>query len=326
MKFCLFFALALNFSANAQEYKRLHRTYVDFSQIDLTACKQSFRFLNGNHMDCRLDLPQGQRPDGLSKISPAFYEPTNVTLTTTAQGYVAYVDMRDSAFDYLDASLSTHLILSMYYELPDKPGYMQTLPAENYEWSVFEKFLRQALGRIAERRSWKTSSAVIALPWTNPMVDEKVIGSIFVARDRIPVRVEDCESRVSTELVDAWPEQDYWITKCTFQNVLKAHGEAVPLNIDYWAESLFPAQTKTIYNQGLTFTHSAWGWNVEIHGKRTWADIEALVKETFAKVGTEVFGYYIVDEAMVDHYGSSDWTLGKLVYKNGRLDIEPNRN
>ncbi|MBX3021888.1 MAG: hypothetical protein KF799_09455 [Bdellovibrionales bacterium] len=317
-------ALLISVTATAQEYKRLHRTYLDLSQMNLDACKKSFRFLNGNYMDCQVDLPQSDVGVPLAKITPGQYMPKNVTLTTDTPDYLAYVDMRDSAYDYIDASLSTHLILSMYYQLPDKPGYLQTLPVENYGWPVFEKFLRQALTKISQEQAWKTNSAMIALPWSSSTVQEHIIGSIYVAMNTIPVDVGACQRSLTTELVDAWPDDDYWITKCSSSWSPLGHGEPLPLNAKYWAQSLQAADPRTTVNKGMIFNYSAWGWNMVINGKYEWSEIADQVHETFAMVGPKVNGYYIVDEASLYQYGGAEWTMGKLIQKNGKMDIEPN--
>lgn len=325
MKFYLtILALLLSVTATAQEYKRLHRTYLDLSQMNLDACKDSFRFLNDNYMDCQIDLPQSDAGVPLAKISPGQYMPTNVTLTADVSGYLAYVDMRDSASDSIDGSLYTHLIFSMYYQLPDRPGYMQTLPAENYAWPVFEKFLRQALTKISQERAWKTNSPMIALPWNSPSVQEHIIGSIYVAKNTIPVDVDDCQRGLTTELVDAWPDENYWITICSSRWAALGQGEPLPLNAKYWAQSLQAADTKTTVNNGMFFNYSAWGWDMAIKGKYEWSEIADQVRETFAMVGPKVEGYYIVDEASLIPYGGPKWTLGKLIQKNGKMDIEPN--
>jgi hypothetical protein len=325
MKLCIaIFSILFSITATAQEYKRLHRTYLDLSQMNLDACKKSFRFLNGNYMDCQVDLPQGEQGVPLTKISPGQYMPKNATFTADVPGYLVYVDMRDSAHDYIDASLSTHLIFSMYYQLPGKPGYLQTLPLENYGWLVFEKFVRQELVKVSQDQEWKTNSAMIALPWNSPTVKEHIIGSIFVAMNTIPVDVATCQRSLTTELVDAWPDEDYWVTKCSSRWVPLGQAEPLPLNAGYWAESLKAADSKTTVNKGMTFNYSAWGWDMVINGKYEWSEIEAQVHETFAMVGPKVDGYYAVDEASLYQYGGPAWTLGKLIQKNGKMDIEPN--
>lgn len=317
----LLFILSLSSVAFGQEYKRLHRTYLDLTAMDLSECRRTFRFINDNWMDCRVHLPKPQPVQPLSQITPSDFAFVNLSFPSAVSGIEAYVDVRDSARDYLQVSLGTHLILTMYYTKPGHTGFIEKLPAQNYTWPVFENTIRNALAKISQEKSYHTQTPMIALPSQDARVQDHIIDSVYVIKRKIPLDLDACRKSFSSRLVDAWPNEDYWVSECKISWTAE-HAETLPLEPRFWSARLQAAQSSPIKTGKATLSYSAWGYEVYFDGELTWAEAENSVRDVFAAAGSSVEGYYILDERFVDGVGGVDSTVGKLIQNNGKLDVQ----
>src|SRR4051812_12936622 len=109
MKKQIWFPALILFSSTAWAdtfvpYKELSRTYTRLETIDLAGCRSSYRFLNGNWMDCTTALPSPGFDSPVQQIFPADFPIETLELDTPVAGVRVRLDIRTTATDYDEAA------------------------------------------------------------------------------------------------------------------------------------------------------------------------------------------------------------------------------
>jgi hypothetical protein len=332
----LFMLIASTPWAHAQvessvEYKEVVRTYTKFSSLDFSECRKSFRFLNGNWMDCQMSLPSPGLRSSIRQIYPTNYPTQNFHLKTAIDGLEYYVDIRTVASSLDEASLGTRLWITGYYKKPGIPE-IQHAPESAYSFDDFAKYLAEALERVESQRAF-SSRMVVALDPDQPnsYTEDQVVGSVYVGKQTQTLDLSACRSTYSHELQDRWPKEDEWASGCVV--LTGATRRDLPLR-QFWSNHLRSMATDSYFDMDfpeagqehsilVRISYQAGSYSVSLGTKDRngrikfnvnfpYEEVERYLSAAFQKV-PQVESHFMLLESDLSTLQSSERVLGKLV-------------
>lgn len=308
--------LLMGACAHAQEYKEISRTYVNFTNMDFSECIQTFRFINGNYMDCHRQLPLSTL-GRLEKITSTRYPMQNFNFPISGTDLEFYMRIETSGSNSSDE----RIWISGYYMKKGQLGLINTLSPEYYTSAIFMSYLKQLLLQISQRGGWISEWPFIAIPEApgNSMVEDKTLDSIYVARRKMDLNIDDCKKSFHSWEADAWPDEDYWVSDC-FVVFLPDHSP-IPLYKSDWGADLQPAVSETLSEGAGTLSYSTGGYTISFIGKKSWDEIKTDVEAILHKAHYSVYGYFIIRGAELGTLTEKDELLGHLVRRDGLLGI-----
>lgn len=308
--------LVVGLYAHAQEYKEIRRTYVNLKNLDLSECLQTFRFLNGNYMDCARSLPLSKSRQ-LEKLTSSYYPVQSFAFPISGTDLEFYMRFETSG----TYSSDERILVAGYYQKVGQTGRLQELSPEHYSPSVFEFYLKQALLQISQNGGWTSARPFIAIPEPlgNNVVEDGMLASIYVARRKMDLRVEDCKKTFRTWEADAWPDEDYWVSDCDV--IFLPDHSPIPLRKSDWGSDLQPAATEEISVGAAILSYSASGFTVSFRGEKKWDDVKEDVEAVLQKAHNSVYGYFILRDSELGTLTKNDELLGRLIRRDGLLGI-----
>lgn len=308
--------LLTGLSVQAQEYKEVSRTYVNLTNIDFSECLNTFRLLNGNYMDCSRRM-MNFVSDKMDNITSTRYPIQTYTFPLAGTELEFYLRIETSGSQASDE----RIWISGYYQKTGRAGFIKTLSPEFYSPGVLMSYLNQALLKISQNGGWTSEWSFIAIPKpsTDSIVRDKVLASIYVARRRIELNMEDCKKTFHAEEVDAWPNENYWYSSCSVR--VQPDHFPIPLNRSQWNSELQSAANDEILIPGMSLTFSAGGYDIGLYGKKTWDEIKEDVEAVMEKAQYSVVPYFIIKDSELWTLTEKDELLGRLVFREGLLGI-----
>ncbi len=216
--------------ARTLEYKEVHRTYRNLEKIDLSHCREKFRFLNNNWMDCSFHLPQmiaspvaqikHIRTDKVEKTDP---------VTGTMNKFIRI----DSTYrDMDDASGNINLWASFYYQLNGERT-IHYGDRSLYQYEILENTLRDALA------TWNPEGKTI-VAWDpeakSEFMHDEVIGNVFFGMNSASLEAEKCLANYEHDQADNWPDtEEIWYSTCSYTS--SEYREPIYLR-DHWSKNL----------------------------------------------------------------------------------------
>ncbi|MFL5784413.1 MAG: hypothetical protein ACJ76H_07395 [Bacteriovoracaceae bacterium] len=210
MKALLALLLPLTVSASVIPYKEVFRQYKNLDQLDLSECEKTFRFVNGNWMDCRLHLPE-LMSSPVAKIANFVVDIKEKTIALSPEMNF-FIRIETAYYDANEGAASTHLLIQAYYQ---KPGDIRihSGPSSDYSFAVLKNHLTTTL------REWNPSGKTVVAyspGLKSKFIEDEVIGDVFIGESIDTPDAEKCLKNYVHEQEDNWPSEEViFYSQCT---------------------------------------------------------------------------------------------------------------
>lgn len=317
MKACLFFLITfvLGFTARAQEFKIISRSYVHLESLDLGDCLRSYELLHGNWMRCQFSLPgMNSAPGGISAVR---YDTRRFTFAD-ASGKPLSIDIA-----YINNFFSGEsLIASADYGEPGT-DLIANLPADKYSADILVAALRKA---FAQMPPWTSSLDFVAIPAApkNPWIRDHVYDSVWVVRRERPLSLQACQAQFQLDERPTDTDQPDWVSICQVDDVIMSASDLpeLPLDPSRWGPALQDASPDVFWMEEATFRQSNRGYEIEFAGKRSWPEVEPQVKALLNRLNSKAVLYLLVPQKSLWRLDGKDQVLGELTLQKGLLDFQ----
>ncbi len=216
--------------ARTLEYKEVIRTYKNLDKIDLSACREKFRFINNNWMDCNFRLPQviDSPVAQLKHIRTEQIEKTEAVSETMNK----FLRINSSYRDMDDASGNINLWASFYFQIMGERT-IHYAELALYQYVLLESTIRNVLS------TWHPEAVTIVAQdpeAESEFIEDKVIGSVYFGMNSASVNAEECLDNYEHDQADNWPEtEEIWYSTCSYTS--SEYREPVYLQ-NHWSKKL----------------------------------------------------------------------------------------
>lgn len=325
---------------HAVPYREVNRVYDGLDRADRTSCAATFRFLDGNWMDCQVDV-DARYSGSLRQITSARLPIRSFSFPTDMPDVSLFVRVeQDTGSRTLP---NTALYVTAYYT---RAGVIeiQTLPTTRYAYAGFATVVDSALKSLAEDPTY--GGSVFALSGSaneHPLATDHPVGDIYVGKRTEALGVDACARAYSDEIVDGWPDVDHWASDCTVS--VAESRLLLPLDEDQWSDRLraIPRMGTTVvkvtdpsapagtvptvtlsygdgsYTAAFTLVDTSTG--LARDASIPWTQARAWMVQAITHV-PQVTWSVLFKAADLSALAPQEAVVGRLVRRSGKLDIE----
>lgn len=301
----LFIVLFLIPTVYASPVQLFKRTYTNLRNLNLSECSQSYRFLNGNWMDCHFKLPDNKQ------VSPAIFPTLNHSFATELPGITAEIDIRTFTHTYEEASLETSMWVSVNYR---KAGeiYIQTLPKEYYSPEIITKLIKKAFA-ISDKNGILTTT-LLGVPEKNKWANEVALKSVYIGERTVKPELSECQKTYKVEMSDSWPEEDKPFSSCIVTEGVERQG--LPLSENFWSKQLKSYKDSvSIGDIHFQFYNGQYTILVGENEDIPFAKAENAIRKAINELGTQKIVFMIYED-QINTLKSNERILGVMDYRN----------
>jgi hypothetical protein len=218
----------------AAPYREIDRVFDRLQAADLTGCRRTFRFLDGNWIDCVVDLNASYPAHLLQEISHDTL-PTRSFSFPTEEADVS-LEMRVEESTTWSPLPRTRLFVTATYQKVGEPT-IHKMPADHYTYARFVAALSMAFAELSNDDTYASRMFALSGPgFEHPLAMDRILGDIFVGRRTVELDPAACKRSYYDGMSDSWPDPDHWISYCE----VKTGGsrDALPLAKEYWSARL----------------------------------------------------------------------------------------
>lgn len=300
----VFLILLMVPTAYAGSVHLIKRTYTNLRNLDLGECKQSYRFLNDNWMDCHFKLPENKQ------VSPANLPILSHSFSTDQEGITAEIDIRTFTHSYEEASLETSMWVSVSYR---KSGdfHIHSMPKEYYSPKIIKDLIKKAF-TLSDKKGTLTTT-LLGVPENNKWAEEKSLKKVLVGLRTVTPDINECEKTYKVEMSDSWPEEDHPFSMCVVKNGIER--QSLPLSESFWSSKLKKYKNTFSINEILfSIYNGQYSILVSENQDIPFAKAENDIKRAINELGSKEIVFTIFEDEL-NTLQSNEKIMGQLEYE-----------
>jgi hypothetical protein len=333
-------SLAETQTTYAPRYREIDRVFNHLDAADVSGCKTTFRFLNGNWMDCEVDLDASAFP--LEQLSHETLPIRSFSFPTEEPDVSLEVRVEQ---DTVWSPLPTmRLFISATYAKVGEVTIHQ-MPADHYSCDRLSDVVASAFDRLSRDGTFASRMFALTGPgFEHPLATDTILGDLYVATQTASLDLAACKDGYVDEMSDSWPDPDHWISYCDV--TIGGNRQALPLSNEYWsarlatlaktdpivvriadAESARAGSTPTV-----TITYGTGGYVVELaviddasgepeDASIPWDRAEGWVSKAFSQIH-ELTWSLLLKESERSTLLPGEKVEGRLVLRDQKLDVD----
>lgn len=298
--FLMLLLIPMTYAGTVQQFKR---TYNNLRNLDLSECKETYRFLNDNWMDCHFKLPENKQ------VSPANLPILGHSFSTDQDDITANIDIRTFTHSYEEASLETSIWVSVtYYKAGD--NRIHTMPKEYYSPKIIRDLIKKAF-TISDKNGTLTTT-LLGVPEKNQWATETPLKKVYVGVRKVVPSLSACEKNYKVEMSDSWPEEDHPFSQCIVKDGVER--QALPLSESFWSQELQSYKTSLAINDiYFSFYNGQYTITVGENEDIPFAKAESSIRKAIDELGSNEVVFMIFEDQL-NTLQANEKILGELFF------------
>jgi hypothetical protein len=217
---------------HATPYREVERVFNRLDAADASGCRSTFRFLNGNWMDCVVDLDASAFP--LQAIAHETLPIRSFSFPTEERD--TSLEVRVEEVTTWSELPTTRLFVSAYYKKAGEVTIHQ-MPAEHYTCEGLVGTLTKAFEKLAHDHTYASRMIALTAPgFEHPLATDRILGDLYVGRRTVSLEGAGCKAGYYDGMTDSWPDPDHWTSYCVVNTGGSRH--PLPLTNEHWSARL----------------------------------------------------------------------------------------